>query len=118
MHAHSLYLGIICSLGIVGLLVFLLVLFFWGQRALSFIRHSAHGAPRQIALGGLMGIVSLLVMGLFDDIWYHYGIYTLFWAVMGLVVAQVRVGEQQTERAYNPVVDERTQGELVLHFES
>ena len=117
MHAHSLYLGLLSSLGVMGLAVFALVLFFWVQRALSYLRYGQLRTPRLIVLGGLTGIAALLVMGFFDDVWYNYSIYMLFWTVMGLVSAQIRVGEQQTERAYNPVEDERTQGEIVLRFE-
>ena len=47
---------------------------------------------------------------------YNYRIFFMFWAVMGLVTAQLRVGEQQSERSYNPVDDERTQGEVTFRF--
>jgi hypothetical protein len=55
-------------------------------------------------------------MGLFDDVWYNYRIYMLFWTVMGLVTAQLRVGESDEERAYTPLDSDRTQCELVLRF--
>ena len=67
-------------------------------------------------LGGLAGIVALLVMGAFDHVWYNYRIYMLFWSVMGLVTAQIRVAEAEAERESGWVDDERTQGEIVLHF--
>ena len=35
---------------------------------------------------------------------------------MGLVTAQLRIGERLSERAYNPVDDERTQGEVTFRF--
>ena len=35
---------------------------------------------------------------------------------MGLVVAQLRIGEETSERAYNPVNNEKTQGEIVFRF--
>ena len=67
-------------------------------------------------LGGVCGVGALLIMGLFDDVFYNYRIFFLFWAVMGLVMAQLRVGERQTERATNPIDDLRTQGEALFRF--
>jgi hypothetical protein len=55
-------------------------------------------------------------MGLFDDIFYNYRIFFLFWAVLGMVTAQLRIGEDRSERAYNPVDDEKTQGEVTFRF--
>jgi O-antigen ligase len=116
MHAHSLYLQLLCSLGIVGLVVFAAVVLLWLRRALEYYRLGEWRAPRLIVLGGVMGIVALLVMGLFDDVFYNYRIFFMFWTVMGLVTAQLRIGERQSERAYNPVDDERTQGEVTFRF--
>ena len=116
MHSHSLYLQILCSLGIVGLLVFGVAMLLWLRQALHYVRYGRLRAPRWIVLAGIAGIAALLVMGLFDDVWYNYRIYMLFWTVMGLVTAQLRVGENDEERAYNPVDNDRTQSELVLRF--
>ncbi len=116
MHSHSLYLQLLCSLGIVGLLAFAVTMFLWLQRALEYYRYGQLRGPRLIVLAGTAGIGALLIMGLFDEIWYNYRIFMLFWVVMGLVTAQVRIGERETERAYNPVNDERTQGEVVFRF--
>ena len=117
MHSHSFYLQLICSVGVVGLIVFAVFLFLWLQRALEYYRYASLRAPRLIVMGGVAGIVALLIMGCFDEIWYNYRVYMLFWAVLGLVTAQIRVGETQVERAYNPVEDDRTQAEVVFHFE-
>jgi hypothetical protein len=116
MHAHSLYLQLLCSLGIVGLVVFAMVVLLWLRRALEYYRLGEWRTPRLIVLGGVMGIVALLIMGLFDDVFYNYRIFFMFWTVMGLVTAQLRIGERQSERAYNPVDDERTQGEVTFRF--
>ncbi len=116
MHSHSVYLQLLCSLGIVGLLVFGVALLLWLRQALRYYRYGRLRAPRLIVLAGVAGIAAMLVMGLFDDIWYNYRIYMLFWTVMGLVTAQLRVGESDEEREYNPVDHDRTQSELVLRF--
>lgn len=116
MHSHSLYLQLLCSIGVVGLIVFGLAMLLWLQRAFEWVRYGQMRASRLVVLGGVAGVVALLIMGAFDHIWYNYRIYMLFWTMVGLVVAQIRVGENEAERAASWVDDERTQGELVIHF--
>lgn len=116
MHSHSLYLQILCSLGIVGLVVFGAALLIWLRQMLGYARYGYLRGPRLVIIGCVAGIVALLVMGVFDEIWYNYRIYLLFWVLMGLGKAQMRVGNAESERALGPVDDERSQGELVLHF--
>ena len=116
MHSHSIYLQLLCSLGIVGLVVFCAALLLWLRQALHYYRYGRLRAPRLIVLAGVAGIAAMLVMGLFDDIWYNYRVYMLFWTVMGLVTAQHRVATFDEERAYNPVDRDRNQSELELRF--
>lgn len=116
MHSHSLYLQLLCEMGVMGLVVFCLAMALWLQRALAWLRYEQTRASRLVVLGGLAGIAALLIMGAFDHIWYNYRIYMLFWTVAGLVTAQIRIGENDAERATNRVDDERTQGEIVLRF--
>ena len=116
MHSHSLYLQLICCFGIVGALIFVVAMLLWTRRALEYYRYGEWREPRLMVLGGVAGVAALLVMGLFDDIFYNYRIFFLFWAVLGMVTAQLRIGEDRSERAYNPVDDEKTQGEVTFRF--
>ena len=116
MHSHSVYLQLLCALGIVGLIVFGAAMLLWLRCALHYVRYGRLRAPRWIVLAGVAGVAALLVMGLFDHVWYNYRIYMLFWTVMGLVTAQLRVGESDEERAYTPLDSDRTQCELLLRF--
>lgn len=116
VHSHNVYLQLLCGLGIVGLVVFAVAMLLWLRRALEYYRFGEWRMPRMIVLGGVAGVLALLVMGLFDDIFYNYRIFFLFWTLMGLVVAQLRIGEETSERAYNPVDNEKTQGEILFRF--
>ena len=116
MHSHSLYLQLICCFGVVGAIIFAAAILLWSRRALEYYRYGEWREPRLMVLGGVAGVVALLVMGLFDDIFYNYRIFFLFWAILGMVTAQLRIGEDRSERAYNPVDDEKTQGEVTFRF--
>ena len=37
-------------------------------------------------------------MGLFDFIWYNYRVFFLFWAILGLACACIRVGRTEENR--------------------
>ena len=114
--AREEYLQLLCSFGVIGVAVFGLIMLLWLRHALEYYRYGEWRGPRLVVLGGVMGIFALLIMGLFDDIFYNYRIFFMFWTVMGLVTAQLRIGERLSERAYNPVDDERTQGEVTFRF--
>jgi hypothetical protein len=83
---------------------------------LEYYRFGEWRGARLTVLGGVAGVTALLIMGLFDDVFYNYRIFFMFWAVMGLVSAQLRIGERRTERTTNPIEDERTQGEVTFRF--
>jgi hypothetical protein len=100
----------------VGLVVFAAAWILWLRRALEYYRFGEWRGARLTVLGGVAGVTALLIMGLFDDVFYNYRIFFMFWAVMGLVSAQLRIGERRTERTTNPIEDERTQGEVTFRF--
>lgn len=116
MHSHSLYLQLVCCFGLIGGIIFITALLLWLRRALEYYRYGEWREPRLMVLCGIAGALALLVMGLFDDVFYNYRIFFLFWMLLGIVTAQLRIGEDRSERAYNPVGDEKTQGEVTFRF--
>ena len=84
MHAHQLFLQIWVELGIPGLLLclFLLcqILFFSAYGLKRF-----HGKERAFFLGALCGVIGVVVMGFFDDVWYHPGLFCLFFVVCAVL---------------------------------
>ncbi len=86
MHAHQLYLQIFLELGIFGLLVFCLViasLFLTLVRGCTVLR----GRVRLEMLGAACGVLGVLVMGCFDHVWYHSGLFCLFWCLCACMTA-------------------------------
>jgi len=97
-HTHSLYLQILFGMGIGGLLVFCIVLFLFAQMNLEYLKHSKNMESRWMVLACITAIVSSLIMGAFDFIWYNYRIFFLFWVVLALGCACVRVGNAEQKR--------------------
>ncbi len=84
MHAHSLYLQILLELGWGGLLIFLGLLLALALYVFEGCFWRGIDAKNGI-LGAACGLLGALTMGLFDYIWYHPGLFFLFWAVVALL---------------------------------
>ena len=70
-HAHNIFLQVMAEVGIIGLLLLLIILFF-------LIRNSFQ--KRQLA--AFAAISGTLVMGTFDHLWYFAGMLLPFWTVL------------------------------------
>lgn len=92
-HTHHLYLQILVETGLFGLLVFLVVLFFFAQSSFSHLGRTENRASRLYAAAALSGITGALVQGFTDYIWYNYRVYFIFWAVVGIAAAFRRCGD-------------------------
>ena len=100
-HMHNLYLQIWGEMGLPGILVFLLVIFLFAQNCFEYIHLVRKKEESVIAVAGLTAIGSALIMGLTDYIWYNSRIFLMFWLVMGLVNAFIRVGRAERNRSQN-----------------
>lgn len=87
-HAHNLIMQLIVELGVSGVVIFCMLMFFFYQNCFEFIKNSS-GENRLLVGAGMSGITAALVMGLFDHIWYNYRIFFIFWVVVGLTVSYI-----------------------------
>ncbi len=97
MHAHQIFLEVAVETGFVGLLLFVIVLGGFLRRGIRFCRTEEDGARRAEGVCLLALLAGALTMGLFDSLWYHNGLYWLFWSVAALLVNVMQEGfrEQQ-----------------------
>ena len=95
MHAHNLLLGTAVSLGLPGLLVLLLLLLLWGLWVLHGCARLS-GRARVTLLAPSAGLLGFLVMGCFDDPWYHFGVFAAFWIQLALSLSAF--GEEALEK--------------------
>ena len=90
LHAHNLYLQIFVELGVVGIAVFVLMLFFFFRSVFSCDRTLGDRTQATTILAMGLGVFALLVQGLTDNVWYNYRIVLLFWLLMGIVIGMGR----------------------------
>jgi O-antigen ligase len=100
VHSHSLYLQILISMGIGGLICLLIIAFLYIQKSLEYINQPCTNESRLFAAASFVCILALLAMGLFDFIWYNYTIFFVFWMVAALGVACIRHGNREKARAH------------------
>ena len=99
-HAHSIYLQLLAELGVGGLLVFLLIVFLFVQNCFEYLLRVNRRDERGFVIAGIAAVVSMLVMGITDHIWYDYRIFLAFWTVIGLVNSYIKYGFSEYGR-YN-----------------
>ncbi|MBE6576639.1 MAG: hypothetical protein E7653_00700 [Ruminococcaceae bacterium] len=98
VHSHSLYLQIIISMGIGGILCFAFVAVLFAQKSFEYIKSPCNDDTRTITSAALVSVIGLLIMGVFDYIWYNYTVFFAFWMVMAIGVAAVKIGNREKER--------------------
>ena len=97
-HSHNLFLQIFINLGVGGILIFLLTMIVFAQKNFGYLKKPFNESTRVMVAAAFSAIFGMLVMGLFDYIWYNYRIFFMFWAILGLSVATVRCGEREAKK--------------------
>ena len=99
-HTHNLYLQIISETGVAGIVVFALVIILFVQNCLESVYKRRNNADSAIVIAGMAAIGAILVMGLTDYVWYNSRVFLMFWLVMGITNANIRVGEEELKRSF------------------
>lgn len=97
-HSHNLYLEILIMGGIGALICFALVMFFFSQKCLTYLQKPSSSISRFVTIASLAGVIAVLIIGMFDYVWYNYRVLFMFWAVIGMGVACIRVGKKEYAR--------------------
>lgn len=91
-HTHNLYLQILSEMGVAGLLALLFVLVLFVQNVFEYVYKMRNQGEAVVAVAGLMSVGASLIMGLTDYIWYSPRLFLMFWIVVALVNAYIRIG--------------------------
>jgi len=102
-HTHSLFLQLFLGLGIVGLVLFAIIAFFVMQKLFGCIKSPEDRTSCVYVIAVVASLVSALVMGIFDNVWYNYRIFYAFWVIVAIGVAFVRVGNYEANRKKDPI---------------
>ena len=92
-HSHNLYLQLVVEFGIVGLIVFLGMLYnFYKETIISICK------KKNILTSSLIaGVSGFMLQSMFDHTWYNYRVVLIFWIIIafGLVSTKVSKSDEK-----------------------
>ena len=96
-HSHNLLLQIGCEAGIVALVLFLSLLLWRARHVTSYRRYTKVSSVRRVNHSCIGVIFSLLLFGMTDSVFYPFPIYYLFFLVLGMGSAVLRIAKKESE---------------------
>jgi O-antigen ligase len=96
IHSHNTYVQIWIETGILGIISFLAALINWFKRSSAWIvDKDCPNDLKNIIMAGVAGIIGVLVFGLVDYIWFYPRVMVVFWAVIGVTIAAVKIASDE-----------------------
>jgi len=83
-HSHNLFLQIFLETGIVGIVVFIVVLACFFRTQFSFIRRTTDLSRKVLAAALTAAVVGFLFQGMFDHVFYNYRVMLTFFIFIGI----------------------------------
>lgn len=90
-HSHNLYLQIITENGIAGLIIFLSIVVVYFKECISSIIRSKDKLLKGLITGLAAGMLGYLVQGMFDNVWYNYRVFLLFFIILGITISAIEI---------------------------
>ena len=91
-HSHNLFLQIIVESGVGGIAVFLLILIMFLKKMMTGWQYGGKSNPASVMITALSaGVCGFLLQGMFDNCFYNYRVLLVFWCVIGMAAACVKV---------------------------
>jgi glycosyltransferase involved in cell wall biosynthesis len=92
-HSHNLFLQITCDTGIVGLVIFLVLLVSFYRAMCTALRKETHRDAKIFQIAVISAISGFLLESMTDYTFYNYRVTFLFWAVLALGMLFTRADE-------------------------
>lgn len=99
-HSHNIFLQIFIEMGIVGFSIFMAIILLFIQKMYYGVRNTVN-SNRYIVAVILGGFVGFLIQGFADYLWFDYRIILLFWMIIGLGIAAVKINTENKKIQQN-----------------
>lgn len=97
-HSHNLFLQIIVESGIVGIAVFIGMLFLFVKRLSEGGAKCEKGSEEYVMLVSIAAaVLGFLLQGMFDNCFYNYRVFMIFWCVIAVGIALAAAAENSTD---------------------
>ena len=115
-HSHNLFLQVMVGMGIGGLLILFAVIIFGYQMNLEYIKNTKDTQTKLMVIAALCAFTAVLIMGVFDFVWYNYRLFFLFWVVLAIACAGTRIGNADQRRHGYVVGSDQQQGTVDINL--
>ncbi|HHW49363.1 MAG TPA: hypothetical protein GXX14_12220 [Clostridiaceae bacterium] len=100
-HTHNLYLQLWLEAGVVAVISFVwMVIRIIKKSVLKVFGNIFDSYVKNILITGISSVAGILVMGLADHIWFFNRIVFIFWMVIGIILAGLRISSEKEEQAH------------------
>lgn len=115
-NSASFLIRLLCDVGLVGTLVFCIVMVLFAKRCFEHISVENDRPSRLFLIGGFCAIIGVLAQSVFFDTWSDLGIFYMFWTVMAITLAHTRQRRAEMDRQANAAQNSESAAaiELVL----
>lgn len=107
-HSHNMFLQILVESGIVGIGVFLTTIVMFFKKLINGYQSTSGKGSKLgamiVAIGA--GVAGFCVQGMFDNCFYNYRVFLIFWIVLALGIAAVYIAKGEKEESAVKAVEE------------
>jgi O-antigen ligase len=98
VHSHNVYLQVWAETGIFGLLAMLGAVGWTLKRgAITVLRKLGSSSARMLIAGSVSALLGIMVCGIADFIWHYPRVMLIFWFVVGMALAGIRVALREKQ---------------------
>ena len=89
LHSHNFYIQLVVEMGILGLILFLLIILSTYKQIISIKERNTINKNVTIAMGG--ALIGYLFQGVAENLWYNYRMVLIFWIYLGILQSGVNI---------------------------
>ncbi len=105
-HSHNLFLQIIVESGVLGIAAFAVLLILFAKKLATAHQFEGKTGTLSVMMVGIgAAIVGFLVQGLFDNCFYNYRVFMIFWSVLAFGVAAANIAKSENKELEGKAVD-------------
>lgn len=94
-HSHNTFLHVMCESGLFGLIVFVLLLYFLIRQLFIAFSKTKSRETKTISACLIGAFCGLMIQGMFDNVFYNYRMYMIFFAVLSIACAVYKIHKKE-----------------------
>ncbi len=95
-HSHNLFLQIMVESGILGIVAFMVLMIVFMKKLMAGYQVQGKFGELSVLLAGIgSAVAGFLVQGLFDNCFYNYRVFMIFWSVIAIGIAAYNIAKDE-----------------------